>query len=289
VQDAIGNNSSRVCPPTDWIAPPTFLSLSLRFHDSFLTEDRFRRQLRESLVHSNHRWIESAIPVQILLVEDERKLADAVAEGLRDEGYDVVCSRTGEDALDLLREQLFDLVLLDIMLPRRSGLEVLRDIRRAGTRTQVLILTSRDAIEDRVSGLDAGADDYLVKPFAFPELLARMRALLRRTGAAVMSRLQMSDLILELQGRTASRAGQKLELTAREFDLLEYLLLNRGTVISREMLARDVWKQTTRYTPLDNVIDVQITRLRRKLDGSQRKKLLHTVRGVGFVMRESEQ
>jgi two-component system, OmpR family, copper resistance phosphate regulon response regulator CusR len=227
--------------------------------------------------------------VQILLVEDERKLADAVAEGLRDEGYDVVCSRTGEDALDLLREQLFDLVLLDIMLPRRSGLEVLRDIRRAGTRTQVLILTSRDAIEDRVSGLDAGADDYLVKPFAFPELLARTRALLRRTGATVTSRLQMSDLILELQGRTASRAGQKLELTAREFDLLEYLLLNRGTVISREMLARDVWKQTTRYTPLDNVIDVQITRLRRKLDGSQRKKLLHTVRGVGFVMRESEQ
>jgi two-component system copper resistance phosphate regulon response regulator CusR len=227
--------------------------------------------------------------VQILLVEDERKLADAVAEGLRDEGYDVVCSRTGEDALDLLREQLFDLVLLDIMLPRRSGLEVLRDIRRAGTRTQVLILTSRDAIEDRVSGLDAGADDYLVKPFAFPELLARTRALLRRTGAAVTSRLQMSDLILELQGRTASRAGHRLELTAREFDLLEYLLLNRGTVVSREMLARDVWKQTTRYTPLDNVIDVQITRLRRKLDGSQRKKLLHTVRGVGFVMRESEQ
>lgn len=227
--------------------------------------------------------------MQILLVEDERKLADAVAEGLRDEGYSVVCSRTGEDALDLLREQLFDLVLLDIMLPRRSGMEVLRDIRRAGTRTQVLILTSRDAIEDRVAGLDAGADDYLVKPFAFPELLARTRALLRRTGAAVTSRLQVSDLILELQGRTAYRAGQRLELTAREFDLLEYLLVNRGTVVSREMLARDVWKQTTRYTPLDNVIDVQITRLRRKLDGNQRRKLLHTVRGVGFVMRESEQ
>jgi DNA-binding response OmpR family regulator len=227
--------------------------------------------------------------VQILLVEDERKLADAVAEGLRDEAYNVVCSRTGEDALDLLREQLFDLVLLDIMLPRRSGMEVLRDIRRAGTRTQVLFLTSRDAIEDRVAGLDAGADDYLVKPFAFPELLARTRALLRRTGAAAASRLQISDLILELQGRTASRAGQRLELTAREFDLLEYLLLNRGTVVSREMLARDVWKQTTRYTPLDNVIDVQITRLRRKVDGGQRKKLLHTVRGVGFVVRESEQ
>jgi DNA-binding response OmpR family regulator len=227
--------------------------------------------------------------VQILLVEDERKLADAVSEGLRDEGYSVVCSHTGEDALDLLREQPFDLVLLDIMLPRRSGMEVLRDIRRAGTHTQVLILTSRDAIEDRVAGLDAGADDYLVKPFAFPELLARTRALLRRTGAAITSRLQVSDLILELQGRTAYRAGQRLELTAREFDLLEYLLVNRGTVVSREMLARDVWKQTTRYTPLDNVIDVQITRLRRKLDGDQRRKLLHTVRGVGFVMRESEQ
>jgi two-component system, OmpR family, copper resistance phosphate regulon response regulator CusR len=277
-----------VCSPTDWIEPPRFLSYSLRFHDSFLTWAVFFPNPETRLYIRTNRRSREQTSVQILLVEDERKLADAVSEGLRDEGYSVVCSRTGEDALDLLREQPFDLVLLDIMLPRRSGMEVLRDIRRAGTHTQVLILTSRDAIEDRVAGLDAGADDYLVKPFAFPELLARTRALLRRTGTAVTSRLQISDLLLELQGRTASRAGQRLELTAREFDLLEYLLLNRGTVVSREMLARDVWKQTTRYTPLDNVIDVQITRLRRKLDGSQKKKLLHTVRGVGFVIRESE-
>lgn len=227
--------------------------------------------------------------VQILLVEDERKMADAVAEGLRGEGYSVVCAHTGEDAVVKIQARTYDLVLLDVMLPRRGGFEVLRDIRRAGVSMRVLMLTSRDAIEDRVSGLDAGADDYLVKPFAFPELLARIRALLRRSGPTAASFLQMSDLRLELQGRIAFRGGHRLELTAREFDLLEYLLLNRGAVVSREMLAREVWKQTTRYTPLDNVIDVQITRLRRKLDNDQGKKLLHTVRGVGFVMREGEQ
>ena len=182
----------------------------------------------------------------------------------------------------------FDLILLDVTLPARSGLEVLGDIRRAGLKTPVLILTSRDSIEDRVHGLDAGADDYLVKPFAFPELLARVRALMRRNLPPASSSLQIADLSLEMEGRTAMRAGKKLELTAREFDLLEYLLVNRGIVVSREMLAREVWKQVMRYTPLDNVIDVQITRLRRKLDGEFQKKLLHTVRGVGFVLRENE-
>jgi DNA-binding response OmpR family regulator len=224
--------------------------------------------------------------VKILLVEDERKLAEAVAEGLQSEGYAVMLSPSGEDALARTRLHTFDLLLLDVMLPERSGLEVLSDLRRRGFKAPVLILTSRDSIEDRVLGLDAGADDYLVKPFAFPELLARVRALLRRNAPPGHSSLQMADLVLEMDGRTAMRGGKRLELTAREFDLLEYLLLHRGSVVSREMLAREVWKQVMRYTPLDNVIDVQITRLRRKLDSDYPKKLLHTVRGVGFVLRE---
>jgi two-component system, OmpR family, copper resistance phosphate regulon response regulator CusR len=224
--------------------------------------------------------------VKILLVEDERKLAEAVSEGLQSEGYAVMLSPSGEHALARIRAHSFDLVLLDVMLPERSGLEVLSDLRRTGFKAPVLILTSRDSIEDRVLGLDAGADDYLVKPFAFPELLARVRALIRRNVPAGHTSLQMADLILEMDGRTATRGGKRLELTAREFDLLEYLLQHRGSVVSREMLAREVWKQVMRYTPLDNVIDVQITRLRRKLDSDFSKKLLHTVRGVGFVLRE---
>jgi len=226
--------------------------------------------------------------VRILVVEDERKLAQVLAKGLRAEHYDVVVADTGEDGFFHVSSEAFDLVLLDVMLPTRSGFEVLGDMRRSGLKTPVLILTSRDSIEDRVRGLDAGADDYLVKPFAFPELLARVRALMRRNLPAASSSLQVADLSLELEGRTAMRGGKKLELTAREFDLLEYLLVNRGIVVSREMLSREVWKQVVRYTPLDNVIDVQITRLRRKLDGEFQKKLLHTVRGVGFVLRENE-
>jgi two-component system copper resistance phosphate regulon response regulator CusR len=226
--------------------------------------------------------------LNILLVEDERKLAEAVTEGLQGEGYAVSLSPNGEHALSSLRHQHVDLILLDVMLPGRSGFEVLADMRRGGFKIPVLILTSRDSVDDRVVGLDAGADDYLVKPFAFPELLARIRALMRRKLPASFPALQIADLTLELDGRTASRGGKKLELTAREFDLLEYLLQNRGSVVSREMLAREVWKQVMRYTPLDNVIDVQITRLRRKLDGEFQKKLLHTVRGVGFVLREDE-
>jgi DNA-binding response OmpR family regulator len=233
------------------------------------------------------RWV-GGPPLNILLVEDERKLAEAVMEGLAVEGYSVTHADSAEDALAALRQQSFDLLLLDVMLPGHTGLEMLLDLRRTGLRIPVLLLTSRDSIEDRVHGLDAGADDYLVKPFAFPELLARMRALLRRKMPAIASSLHLADLRLELDGRTAMRAGKKLELTAREFDLLEYLLVNRGSVVSREMLARDVWKQMMRYTPLDNVIDVQMTRLRRKLDGDSEQKLLHTVRGVGFVLREDQ-
>src|ERR1700761_9048485 len=176
--------------------------------------------------------------MNILVVEDERKLAAAVAEGLQSNGHEASVAHTGESGLKTLRSSKFDLILLDVMLPGRSGLEVLRELRRDGYTLPVLILTSKDSIEDRVRGLDAGTDDYLVKPFAFTELLARVRALSRRSAPVSSARLELADLQVDLSGRSAHRSGKRLELTEREFDLLEYLIVNRGTVVSREMLAR---------------------------------------------------
>ena len=224
--------------------------------------------------------------MRILVVEDEKKVAKALEQGLEAEHYEVAVAHTGEDGFYLISTQAFDLVLLDLMLPGRSGLEILRTMRTRGLQTPVLILTARDAIEDRVQGLDCGADDYLVKPFAFAELLARIRALLRRGKAEPVLRLTCDELEIDMVTRAVSRSGQPLDLTAREFDLLEYLLRNQGRVVSREMLAHEIWKETARHTPLDNVIDVHIARLRRKVDDPFTKKLLHTVRGVGFVLRE---
>ena len=224
--------------------------------------------------------------MRILVVEDERKVAKALEQGLEAEHYEVAVAHTGEDGFYLISTQAFDLVLLDLMLPGRSGLEILQAMRTRGLKTPVLILTARDAIEDRVQGLDCGADDYLVKPFAFAELLARIRALLRRGKAEPALRLTCDELEIDMVTRAVTRSGQPLDLTAREFDLLEYLLRNQGRVVSREMLAHEIWKETARHTPLDNVIDVHIARLRRKVDDPFTKKLLHTVRGVGFVLRE---
>ncbi len=225
--------------------------------------------------------------VHILVVEDEQKMANALREGLEADDYSVRVAHTGEEGFYLVQAQPFDLVILDVMLPGHDGFEILSTLRRRGIRTPVLLLTSRDAIEDRVRGLDIGADDYLVKPFAFPELLARMRVLLRRGKQPdPAQRLRLADLEMDVEHRWAKRGGQPIELTAREFDLLQYLLANQGRVVSREMLARDIWKETARQTPIDNVIDAQVVRLRRKLDGQFERKLLHTVRGVGFVLRE---
>lgn len=226
--------------------------------------------------------------MHILVVEDEPKLANALREGLEQEKYRVSVAKTGEEAFYLLHTEAPDLVTLDVMLPGRSGLEILAKIRQDGMQTPVLLLTARDSIEDRVQGLDTGADDYLVKPFAFPELLARVRALLRRGTVDKTPRHQLGNLAMDSGGRAVTRAGAPIELTAREYDLLEYLLRNQGSVVSRDMLARDVWKETARATPIDNVIDVHVARLRRKIDDGYEPKLLHTVRGVGFVLREEQ-
>ncbi|MGA2740540.1 MAG: response regulator transcription factor [Bryobacteraceae bacterium] len=224
--------------------------------------------------------------MRILVIEDEPKLGEALREGLRAGQYEVSLAHTGEEGFYLAQAESFDLVVLDVMLPGRNGLEILTTMRARGFKTPVLILTARDAIEDRVRGLDAGADDYLVKPFAFPELLARIRALGRRGIPEGSPKLQVADLRMDAVARTVTRGGQTLELTAREFELLEYLVRHQGHVVSREMLTREVWKEAGRHTPLDNVIDVHVARLRRKVDDQFEQKLVQTVRGVGFVVRE---
>jgi two-component system copper resistance phosphate regulon response regulator CusR len=226
--------------------------------------------------------------MRILVVEDEQKVADALREGLEDERYDVVVERTGEAAFFRVNTETFDVVLLDLTLPGRDGLEILRALRQRRMETPVLVLTARDTLEDRVTGLDAGADDYLVKPFAFAELLARIRALVRRGRVADAPRLAVGDLEMDLVTRKVLRGGKPVDLTVREFELLEFLMRYQSQVVSRETLARDVWKETARTTPLDNVIDVHIARLRRKVDLDHNVKLIHTVRGVGFMLREGE-
>jgi two-component system copper resistance phosphate regulon response regulator CusR len=226
---------------------------------------------------------------RILIVEDDNKMADALVSSLTSKGYEAILARTGEEAFFLAHTAEPHLVLLDLSLPQRGGLEILAQIRAMSHPPRVLILTSHNSVEDRVIGLNAGADDYLGKPFSYPELLARITSLLRRT--AVVERpasLQLADVAVDVQSRTVSRSGIPLELTTREFDLLLYLLEHRNNAVSREMLAKDVWRETSRFTPIDNVIDVQMTRLRRKIDDPFPVKLLHTIRGVGFILREPE-
>jgi len=226
--------------------------------------------------------------MRLLVIEDETKVAQALKEGLESEHYKVVVAKTGEDGFFRVNAEVFDLIVLDVMLPGRDGIEVLTTLRKHGTQTPVLILTAKDTVEDRVLGLDSGADDYLVKPFAFPELLARIRALLRRGRIDQVLRLKAGDLEMDLVNRKVTRNNQLLEVTAREFELLEYLLRHQNQIVSREMLTREVWKELSRATSLDNVIDVHIARLRKKVDQDFPIKLIHTVRGVGFILHEGE-
>jgi len=226
--------------------------------------------------------------MQILVVEDERKVADAIREGLEAEQYEVAIERNGNDAFVRVSSDAFDLVLLDLSLPGRDGLEVLRAIRERNVRTPILVLTARDTLQDRVVGLNAGADDYLVKPFAFAELLARVRALLRRGVPGDIARLTVGSLTIDCMTRRVTRGDDQIDLTTKEFELLDCLMRCQGQVVSREALAREVWKETSRSTSLDNVIDVHIARLRRKVDCDQATRLIHTVRGVGFLLNDGE-
>jgi DNA-binding response OmpR family regulator len=222
----------------------------------------------------------------VLVVEDELKVAAALQEGLEREGYAVMVAPTGEDAFFRVNTERFDVVLLDLTLPGRDGLQILKALRQRGLDTRVLILTARDTLEDRVQGLDSGADDYLVKPFAFAELVARIRALVRRGRVVEAPRLGVGDLNMDLWTRKVTRGGRPIDLTAREFELLEYLLRFEGQVVSRDTLAREVWQERGRTSTLDNVIDAHVARLRKKIDHDWPVKLVHTIRGVGFVLRE---
>jgi two-component system, OmpR family, copper resistance phosphate regulon response regulator CusR len=224
--------------------------------------------------------------MKLLIVEDDHKTASALESGLQSEGFSVALARTGEEGFCALNQESFDLVVLDWMLPGRDGIEVLKDLRARRAKTPVLLLTARDAVADRVLGLESGADDYLIKPFAFAELIARIRSLLRRVPVAEPLLRRLADLTMDLETRTVWRGDRRIELTSREFDLLAYLLRQPGQVVTREMIATDVWRETKRATPLDNVIDVHVAHLRRKVDGSHEKTLIQTVRGVGFVLRE---
>ncbi|HKB02834.1 MAG TPA: response regulator transcription factor [Gemmataceae bacterium] len=221
---------------------------------------------------------------RVLVVEDQKRLLASLRRGLGEAGFEVQVAPTGEEGYYVATTRPPDVLVLDVMLPGRDGLRVLRDLRAAGFARPVLLLTARDAVEDRVRGLDAGADDYLVKPFAFAELLARLRALLRRGAADREVVLRAADLEADLLARRAVRGGVEIELTAREFELLAFLLRHRDETVTRDMLAREVWKEPDGV--LSNVIEVAVNALRRKVERPGERQLIHTVRGVGYALRE---
>ncbi len=223
---------------------------------------------------------------RLLVVEDQPKLLQNLARGLREEGYEVLTAADGETAYDLAGKNLLDAVVLDLMIPKRDGMDVLRALRADGFNKPVLILTARDEIDSRVAGLDAGADDYLVKPFSFVELVARLRALIRRDVVSRELCFQAADLELNILERSVVRAGEKVVLTRREFELLEFLIRNKNAPVTREMIGRQVWKEGA--GTLTNTIDVYITLLRKKIERPDLPTLIHTIRGVGYMLKDEE-
>jgi DNA-binding response OmpR family regulator len=222
--------------------------------------------------------------MRALLVEDDPAIAEFVARGLREAGFAVDSAADGDAALDRTRQQPYDVAVVDLMLPRRDGLSLIDEMRRRGIGTPVLILSARRSVDDRVKGLQAGGDDYLTKPFAFAELLARVQALVRRaTRAPEPTTLTVDELALDLLSRRVTRAGKAIDLRPREFALLEYLMRNAGRVVSKTMILSHVWEYT--FDPQTNIVDVLVSRLREKIDRPFERKLLHTVRGVGYVLK----
>ncbi|MDI6638511.1 MAG: response regulator transcription factor [Bacillota bacterium] len=222
--------------------------------------------------------------MRVLVVEDEDKIAAFIKKGLEEEGYAVDVVGDGESALDYASSVDYDVIILDIMLPRRDGISVCQKLRERGCNAPILMLTARDAVDDRVRGLDAGADDYLVKPFAFRELVARIRALLRRSRDVISSQLQVGDLVLDTRTRVAQRGGRKIELTAREYALLEFLMRNKNQVLTRTQIAEHVWDYD--FFSESNIVDVYIRYLRVKVDADFEPKLIQTVRGVGYKISD---
>lgn len=220
---------------------------------------------------------------RVLVVEDQSRVAGALRESLANAGYEVALASTGEQGLSELDRGHFDLCVLDLRLPGISGLEVLRAMRQQSLVMKVIVLSALDSPEERLLGLESGADDYVVKPFSTAELLARIRILLRRTALVPAAMLELGDLRIDCALRLVTRGKRAIDLTPREYELLAYLMRNQGAIVTRDMLARDVWRSAPRITPLNNVIDVHITHLRRKLHDGE-TQLLHTVRGVGFVL-----
>jgi two-component system copper resistance phosphate regulon response regulator CusR len=220
--------------------------------------------------------------MRLLLVEDDARIARFVAKGLREQAYAVDVAATGDDALYQAAVNTYDLVILDVMIPGRDGFAVCRELRKSGLRVPILMLTARDAVEDRIAGLDHGADDYLTKPFEFRELLARLRALLRRSGELRPAKITVADLVLDTGAQSATRAGRSVTLTAKEYALLEYLARNAGRVVGRAEIAEHVWDET--FDPFSNLIEVYVNRVRRKIDADSPKPLLQTRRGAGYVL-----
>ena len=222
--------------------------------------------------------------MRLLVVEDEENLRTVIRKRLMKEGYSVDACGDGQEALDYMAVSPYDTVILDIMMPKMSGMEVLKKMRAGGDQTPVLFLTAKDGIEDRVKGLDSGADDYLVKPFAFEELLARIRVMIRRQSDSASDEMTLADLTVDAGKHSVTRGGKAIELSAKEFAMLEYLMRHQGQVLSREQIEQHVWDFD--YEGGSNMVDVYIRYLRRKLDEGYEKKLIHTVRGAGYVMRE---